>query len=91
MNPKDSITRYKSVSELARLIRTRELSPVEVVESCISDIERYNPSLNAFVYFGFEEALKAASESEKRLMQGYLDGAMHGVPVAIKDLFDFKP
>ena len=91
MSSDSSLTRYKSLSYLANLIRTREVSPVEVLESCIKDIEKINPKLNAFVHFGFQEALLEAKASEEKLNRGELDGPLHGVPVAIKDLFDFKP
>ena len=91
MNQKNSLTRYKSLNEIARIIRSRDVSPVEILDSVISDIEQFNPKLNAFVYLGFDDAKKAAKDSEIRLMKGELDGPLHGVPLAIKDLFDFKP
>ncbi len=82
---------YLSASELAFRIRRRELSPVEVVDAFIARIEQRNPSLNAFVYFGFEEARERARAAEAALMRGEALGPLHGVPTAIKDLFDFKP
>lgn len=82
---------YLDAGGLAALIRNREVSPVEVVEAFISRIEKRNPSLNAFVYFGFEDARKAAKAAEQAISSGVALGPLHGVPVAIKDLFDFKP
>ena len=82
---------YASAAELAARIRRRELSPVEVVEAFIPRIEARNPSLNAFVYFGFENARALAREAEQTLMSGAELGPLHGVPCALKDLFDFKP
>jgi amidase/aspartyl-tRNA(Asn)/glutamyl-tRNA(Gln) amidotransferase subunit A len=82
---------YMSASELALRIRRRQLSPVEVLDACIARIEARNPSLNAFVYFGFEDARRRAKEAERDLMSGAALGPLHGVPAAIKDLFDFKP
>ena len=82
---------YMSAAELARRIRQRQLSPVEVVDATIARIEKRNPALTAFVYFGFDDARKAAQEAERALMAGGPLGPLHGVPAAIKDLFDFKP
>jgi amidase len=80
-----------TVVELAGRIRRRELSPVELVEAAISAIERDNERLNAFVHFGFEEARERAREAEKAVGVGEPLGPLHGVPTAMKDLFDFKP
>jgi amidase/aspartyl-tRNA(Asn)/glutamyl-tRNA(Gln) amidotransferase subunit A len=78
-------------TELALRIRRRELSPVEVVDTFIARIEVRNPSLNAFVYFGFDDARAQARKAEQALMSGAELGPLHGVPCALKDLFDFKP
>jgi amidase len=82
---------YVSATELALRIRRRELSPVEVVDAFLARIEARNPSINALVYFGFEDARQRAKEAERELMSGAALGPLHGVPTAIKDLFDFKP
>lgn len=82
---------YMSAAEMAERVRRRSLSPVEIVESCIERIEARNPSLNAFVFMGFEDARRAAREAERLVMSGASTGPLHGVPSAIKDLFDFKP
>jgi Asp-tRNA(Asn)/Glu-tRNA(Gln) amidotransferase A subunit family amidase len=82
---------YMSASEIADHVRRLALSPVEIVEACIARIERRNPSLNAFVYKGFEDARAAARGAERAVMSGAETGPLHGVPTAIKDLFDFKP
>ncbi|MCC2664955.1 MAG: glutamyl-tRNA(Gln) amidotransferase subunit [Geminicoccaceae bacterium] len=82
---------WASATELALRIRRRELSPVEVVDAFIARIEARNPSLNAFVYFGFDDARAQARAAEQALMAGAALGPLHGVPCALKDLFDFKP
>src|SRR5438034_3015562 len=82
---------YVTAAELAIRIRRRQLSPVEVVDAFIERIEQRNKSLNAFVYLGFEDARKRAKEAEQALMAGAALGPLHGVPTAMKDLFDFKP
>ena len=82
---------YLGVAEIALNIRRRRLSPVEVVDAFITRIEARDPSLNAFVYRGFDDARAKAREAETALTDGRPLGPLHGVPVAIKDLFDFKP
>ena len=82
---------YATATELAGRIRRRELSPVEVVDAFIDRIEARNQRLNAFVYLGFDEARQRAREAEQALGSGAELGSLHGVPTAIKDLFDFQP
>ena len=61
------------------------------MEATIARIERRNPSLNALVFTDFEGARKEAAKAEALLMSGVKAGPLHGVPCAMKDLFDFKP
>ena len=82
---------YTSGAELAAQVRSRRLSPVEVVDAFIERIEDRNKSLTAFVYYGFEDARKAAKEAERAVTSGEALGPLHGVPTALKDLFDSKP
>ena len=82
---------YTTVAELAARIRRREVSPVEVLDATIERIEARNPSVNALVHLGFDDARAAARTAEDALMSGAELGPLHGVPAAIKDLFDFKP
>lgn len=84
-------TAWMSVAELGRRIRERDLSASEVLESTIERIERRNPSLNAFIYKGYDDARKAAAAADDAVRSGHDVGPLHGVPIAIKDLFDFKP
>jgi amidase len=82
---------YATATELAARIRRRDLSPVEVVEAHVERIGERNPGLNAFVYEGFDDARRRAREAEEALTSGEEVGPLHGVPTAMKDLFDFKP
>ena len=82
---------YMGAAEIADKVRRRLLSPVEIVDACIARIERRNPSLNAFVFNGFDDARREAKAAEGAIMSGVAVGPLHGVPSAIKDLFDFKP
>lgn len=82
---------YTSAADLAELIRSGSLSPVTLMESTINRIKERNPSLNAFVVTEFDEAIQAAKRAEEMVRNGDKLGPLHGVPVAMKDLFDFKP
>lgn len=82
---------YESADSIAQAIRTKKVSPSEVLEDVITRIEERNPSLNAFVFKGYDDARAAARDAGGRVMKGEALGPLHGVPIAIKDLFDFKP
>ncbi|GAC1505464.1 MAG: amidase [Candidatus Dormibacteraceae bacterium] len=86
-----AVTAWSSAAELASSIRRRELSPVELMKSTIERIERRNPSLNAFIHLDFEQAMARARVAESAVASGASLGVLHGVPAAMKDLFDFKP
>jgi aspartyl-tRNA(Asn)/glutamyl-tRNA(Gln) amidotransferase subunit A len=82
------MTDFTSISELAARIRRREISPVEVAEDCLLRIERLNPALNAFITVMAESAMAEARRAEAEILRGEWRGALHGVPVAVKDLID---
>jgi amidase len=82
---------YASATEIGRLVRTREVSPVEIVDYFLSRISERNQSLNAFVFVDAEGARKRARAAEKALYSGEALGPLHGVPAALKDLFDYRP
>ncbi|MFE6761032.1 amidase [Streptomyces sp. NPDC057689] len=77
-------------TELASRVRRRDISPRELTAAFLSRIEERNPALNAYVHVAADRAMAAAAESERQLMRGRLAGPLHGVPIAIKDLFDYK-
>ena len=79
-----SLTR-KSARELARLIRARTVSPVEVIEAHLAAIEQINPKLNAIITLAAEHARNAARVAEAAVAKGEPLGPLHGLPVAIKD------
>lgn len=81
---------FTSATELAGRIRRRELSPVELVDAYLTRIDRCNEPINAYVTVLAEQAGEQARIAEREVMSGRLRGALHGVPIAIKDLFDFK-
>ncbi|MBI2461338.1 MAG: amidase [Candidatus Rokubacteria bacterium] len=77
---------YLPATDLAAAIRAKALSPVEVVEAFLARIERLNPLLNAYCTLTAEAAREAAREAEAAVLAGRPLGALHGVPVSIKDL-----
>jgi Asp-tRNA(Asn)/Glu-tRNA(Gln) amidotransferase A subunit family amidase len=74
-------------TELVRLMRERAVSPVEVAKSYLTRVESLNPSLNAIVCLA-PDVLERARRAEDALMKGRSLGALHGLPVTIKDTFD---
>ncbi|HYE66706.1 MAG TPA: amidase [Pyrinomonadaceae bacterium] len=77
----------QSATRLAELIRTRAVSPVEVVEAQLRRIERINPQLNAIVTLA-PDALERAREAEAAIMRGEAVGPLHGVPITVKDTIE---
>ena len=75
-----------SACEARRQIGRKALSPVELVESCIGRIEAVDGALNAMVTRCFERARSEASAAEDAVMRGDALGALHGLPLGVKDL-----
>src|SRR5437879_3615560 len=78
---------YMSAQRAAALVRRRKLSPVELVEAVLAQIERIAP-LNAFVTVLPEQARAAARAAEQAVMRGDALPPLHGVPVHVKDQVD---
>jgi amidase len=76
----------RSARELARLIRTRAVSPVEVLDAHLAAIATLNPKLNAIVTLAEEPAREHARRAEQAAMNGEPLGALHGLPIGIKDI-----
>ncbi len=79
---------YMSAWELSGLIRSREVSPVEVVGACLTRIEATEPTLNSFITLIPEQAREAARRAEDEIGRGNYRGPLHGIPVGLKDLFN---
>jgi Asp-tRNA(Asn)/Glu-tRNA(Gln) amidotransferase A subunit family amidase len=74
--------------DMAEQIRKREISPVELIEAHLAQIEKLNPKLNAFCYVDAEGARRAAQDAETVLMQKETLGPLHGIPVSAKSSFE---
>ena len=77
-----------SIAEAADLIRTKKLSPVELTEACLQRIGSLDAPLQAFITVTREEALAAAQRAASAIARGNYTGPLHGIPLALKDLFD---
>lgn len=74
-------------TEMARLIISKKVSPVEIIEACLNQIEKFNPSINAIVTLA-DRSIDRARKAEQAIMRGEKWGPMHGVPFTIKDCID---
>jgi len=81
---------WASVTDLARMIATKEVSPVEVVRALLQRIERLDGTLHAFITVCGDAALAAARAAESALGSGQAVGPLHGVPIGLKDLVDTR-
>jgi aspartyl-tRNA(Asn)/glutamyl-tRNA(Gln) amidotransferase subunit A len=81
---------FKSIEELSPLIQDKQISPVEVTESVLDRVERCNSVVNAYIRVDAEQALKSAKLAESEIMNGNYRGSLHGIPMALKDIFYVK-
>ncbi len=81
----------RSATDLAASIAGGEVSPLEVMEETLRRVDEREPSLNALVFRGFDEAMESARVAGESLSRGEQARPLTGVPVVMKDLFDFKP
>jgi aspartyl-tRNA(Asn)/glutamyl-tRNA(Gln) amidotransferase subunit A len=79
-----------SGTEQARLIRSKEVSPVELLDAVLDRIHALDPILNAFCTLTEEQAKLDAQAAERQIMRGGALGPLHGVPISIKDLIATK-
>ena len=79
---------FASISELSPLIESQEVKPTELLESCIEQIDTQDSTINAFITTTFDLAREQASILEEESQKGKIRSPLHGIPIAIKDLFD---
>src|SRR5256885_806005 len=79
---------FQSAAGLARLIRAREASSLEVVEACLARIEAVSSWLNAVVHLTADAARAEARLADAALARGEPRGPLHGVPMTIKDALE---
>ncbi|MBC8030975.1 MAG: amidase [Pyrinomonadaceae bacterium] len=81
---------FASLPQLAELIRTRKVSPVELTKMYLARLKRYGPKLNCVVTLTEELALSQAAAAEREIRNGEYRGPLHGIPWGAKDLFATK-
>ncbi|MQG19010.1 MAG: amidase [SAR202 cluster bacterium] len=77
---------FSSISSLKKLIHSKEISPVELVNMFVERIQKYNPKLNAFLTVSAEKALISAKKTESAILQNQPIGPLGGIPISVKDL-----
>ena len=79
---------YMSAGELAPLVRDKKISPVEIIDAHLARIQETEPVLNSFITLLPEESRAAARKAEADILAGNYRGPLHGIPVALKDLYN---
>ncbi len=77
----------RPIAELAPLIRSKQISPVELFDDVLKRIHQLQPKLNSFITITEQEGRRAATEAEAEIRKGHYRGPLHGIPISIKDLF----
>lgn len=78
------------VHELSRLLATRALSPVDLVDAYLARIERHDPQLHAYTEVYAADARLAAQAADAAIRSGHAAGPLHGIPIALKDLIELE-
>lgn len=78
---------FQTAHQLAQLIRDRQISAIELLEAHLTQIAHHNPQLNAICTLDEENARRRAHQADAALSRGESWGALHGVPITIKDIF----
>jgi aspartyl-tRNA(Asn)/glutamyl-tRNA(Gln) amidotransferase subunit A len=75
-----------TIKDLSKLISTREISPVDLIEATLERIAKLNPTLNAFITVLEDSARRDAKNAELLIKEGKYKGPLHGIPISLKDL-----
>ncbi|MDY0405678.1 amidase [Virgibacillus sp. 179-BFC.A HS] len=81
---------FMTATDLALLIKSKQLSPVELTQHILNRIDHFDPTIKAYITPLHELALYQAKEAEASIMQGYYKGPLHGIPIGIKDNYCTK-
>ncbi|MFD1350913.1 amidase [Oceanobacillus caeni] len=81
---------FLTATEIAPLIESKQLSPVELTEHILNRIDTIDPTIYSYITPLHDLALKQAREAENEIMYGRYKGPLHGIPIGIKDNFDTK-
>ena len=78
---------FQTISNLAPRIARKEISPVELLDSVLHQIQAHNDDVNAYITILEDESREAAKKAEREIAQGKYRGPLHGIPMGLKDLF----
>jgi amidase len=81
---------FKSALEQGRLLRARKISAVELLDECLLQYKLHNPAINAVIHTEIQRAKTAAKASDKRLAKEEQQSVFDGVPMTVKETFDWK-
>ena len=81
---------YPTIAQAAAAIHAKQISPLELTQICLQRIAAINPQINAFITITAESALNEGRSATAEIMRGEYRGPLHGIPLAIKDLFDVR-
>ena len=81
---------FRTISDLARALRARELSAETATLECLQRIAERNPAINAYITVLADQALAQARQADAELARGHDRGPLHGVPISLKDIIDLE-
>ncbi len=81
---------HLTLSEASNLVRTGEITPLELTQACLDRIEQVDPGLNSFITLTADTALADARRAAERIHQGGYLGPLDGIPLALKDLYETR-
>jgi aspartyl-tRNA(Asn)/glutamyl-tRNA(Gln) amidotransferase subunit A len=81
---------FPTIAQTSAAIRAKQISPLELTQICLQRIEAINPQVNAFITVTAEGALAEARSATEEIANGRYRGTLHGMPLAMKDLFDVR-
>src|SRR5262245_29587116 len=90
MTPTHTELCYLTMREAGQLLTRRELSPVELTRAFLDRIEALDSKLQAYITVLPQRAMAAARTAEAEMLRGEYRGPLHGIPIALKDLYDNK-
>src|SRR5580704_14555595 len=77
-----------TISTASEAIRTGELTPIDLVEHCLKQIDRHEEKVRAWVFVDSDGARAEALRLTTELKNGYRRGPLHGIPIGVKDIID---
>src|SRR6266404_5276248 len=78
----------QTIHEAAAAIRARQVTPLDLVEMCLKNIDLWEPHVHAWVFVDRDGARPEAKRLTDELNRGHYRGPLHGIPIGIKDIFD---